>query len=123
MDKSQALNNFWNSFNIPAYDEISVPDDAQMPYITYSAKTDSLGNVLPLSASVWYRESTWKNAVLKAEEVAKAIAEYGFYKAEIEGGYMWITKGTPFAQRMSDPNDDMIKRVYLNIMVEFLTAY
>ena len=123
MDKAQALHKFWSSFGLSAYDELAVPDDAQMPYITYSVSTDSLGNPLPLSGSIWYRETLWKNISNKADEIAQVVGEHGFYKAQLDDGYMWITKGTPFAQRMSDPNDDMIKRMYINIMVEFLTAY
>ena len=34
-----------------------------------------------------------------------------------------LKRGSPFAQRMSDPNDDMIRSIYINITVEFLTAY
>lgn len=34
-----------------------------------------------------------------------------------------LKRGSPFAQRMSDPNDDMIRRIYINITAEFLTAY
>ena len=34
---------------------------------------------------------------------------------------MYIVRGSTFAQRMNDPNDEQVKRIYLNIMVEFLT--
>ena len=36
MDKQQAIHGFWSSFGITAYDENSVPDDAELPYITYN---------------------------------------------------------------------------------------
>ena len=42
MDKSQALNTFWNSFGIPAYDEYTVPDGTSIPYITYDTATDAV---------------------------------------------------------------------------------
>ena len=123
MDKAQALDAFWNSFNIPAYDENSVPEDATFPYITYSEATDSLGNVVTLNASIWDSSTSWATVSLKAEEIAKKIAEYGHYTIKIDTGYLWLVKGNPFAQRMSDPNDDNIKRIYLNVLGEFLTAY
>ena len=34
---------------------------------------------------------------------------------------VWIKKGSPFAQRMGD-SDDMVRRIYMNIEAEFLTA-
>lgn len=120
MKKEQALHEFWNSFDIPAYDENSVPDRSAFPYITYQAAADSIGNNLALSASLWYKESSWKNITDKAEDIAKAIG-YSYHNTKLDDGYMIIYRGTPFAQRMSDPEDDLIKRILLNIRVEFLT--
>ena len=123
MDKSQVLNQFWSQFDIPAFDENSVPDNTPFPYITYSEATDSLGNVLQLSASIWDRSTSWGRISLKAEEIAKLIGSKGFYKMELDTGYVWFVKGTPFAQRMGDPEDDRLKRIYLNVQAEFLTPY
>ena len=125
MDKWQAIDNFWNGFEWNAYDENSVDtgeNAPELPYITYSALTGSLGQVLTLTASLWDRSSSWQRISNKADEIAEAIG-YGFTLMQIDGGYLWITKGQPFAQRMSDPNDDEIKRVYIMLNAEFLTAY
>ena len=40
----------------------------------------------------------------------------------VDGGVLWLKRGTPFAQSMGDETDDLIKRKYLNITAEFLTA-
>ncbi len=122
MNKSQAINHFWNSFDIPAFDENSVPDDTPFPYISYSEATDSLGNVVMLNASIWDRSTSWQTISLKADEIAKKIGEKGFTSIKLDDGYVWFVKGTPFAQRMADPSKD-IKRIYLNVQAEFLTAY
>ena len=119
-DKWQALNEFWNSFGIPAYDENSVPDNAVMPYITYSVSVSDFENVLPLAASLWYYQTTWKDISIKADEIARSIG-HSFTARKIKDGYMIITKGTPFAQRMAD--DDTTKRIYINVNVEFCTNY
>lgn len=121
-DKWQALNTFWNSFSIPAYDENTVPDDAQMPYITYGGATDSWDYEVPMTASIWYRTTSWSAISQKAEEVAKAIGEHGYYITPIDKGFMVIRKNNVFAQRMNDP-DDSVRRILLSIMVEYLTAY
>lgn len=121
-DKWQALNAFWNSFTIPAYDENSVPDGTPMPYITYGGATDSWDYPVPIIASIWYRSTSWTAISQKAEEIAKAIAENGYYITPIEGGYMAIWKNNVFAQRMTDP-DDSVRRILLSVTVEYLTAY
>lgn len=123
MDKAQAIQELWSSFGIPAYDENTVPQDAKMPYITYNIATDSIGNVVNLSASVWYRSYSWKEISEKCDEIAKYLGEYGFAKIKLDDGYVWFTKGSPFAQRMADQTDDMIRRMYINVQAEFLTAY
>lgn len=123
MNKEQAIHTFWSGFGIPAYDEQTVPDSAKMPYITYRVVTDSIGNVCNLTGSIWYRSTSWKEVSDKATEVAQAVGQYGFTKLKLDDGYVWFTKGAPFAQRMSDPASDMIRRIYLNVQAEFLTAY
>lgn len=122
MDKAQALHDFWSSFGWNAYDEYSVPDDTHTPYITYSVSTDSLGQPIPLTASLWDRSSSWKNVTEKADQIAEYIG-YGHATKKVEDGYLYITKGNAFAQRMNDPEDDMIKRIYLSITCEFLTPF
>lgn len=122
MTKSQALNQFWGGFGVPAYDENSVPDDAVFPYITYTESLDSLGNVLTLTANIWDKSTSWKFVTDKQEEIARRIGEYGHYMVPLDGGGLYLTKGTPFAQRMADSDND-IKRVYLVVMGEFLTKY
>lgn len=123
MNKSQAIQTFWESFNLPAYDESTVPDEEPFPYITYNVKTDSLGNVIMLNASLWYRSKSWKEISDKAEEIAEYIVKLSPPSIEIDNGRLFISKGTPFSQRMSEPSDDMIRRILLTIDVEFLTAY
>ena len=124
MDKWQAIHNFWSDFEWPAYDENSVDtgDNApQLPYITYSAQTGAVDQILTFTGSLWDRSSSWQNVSNKADEIAEAI---GFgYLDKIDDGYLWIVRGQPFAQRMSDPNDSEIKRIYIQLNAEFLTAY
>ena len=123
MNKDQAIHSFWSSFGLPTYDENSVPDSAEMPYITYSSQTGAMGDTLVLSGSIWYYSSSWEEISLKKEEIARIVGENGFYINHIDNGYLYITRGTPFAQRMSDPGSDLTRRMYINVNAEFLTAY
>ena len=122
MDKAQAINAFWNGFGWPAYDEGTVPDDAPLPRITYSVVTDSLGYPVMIPASLWDRSPSWERITKKAEEISQAIVEMYPPAIKIDTGRIYLTKGSPFAQRMQDAND-MIRRIYLNVDAEFFTAY
>lgn len=122
MNKWQAINSFWNGFNIPAYDENSIPDDVELPYISYSAQTGSLDDTLLITASIFDRSMSWKFASDKADEIAEYVGR--FVVLPLDEGYLWLTPGSPFAQRMSDNiYNDTIKRIYIVLNGEFLTNY
>lgn len=120
MTKDEAIYSFYSGFSLPAYDENTVPEGSALPYITYSVSTDSIGNIVILSASLWYRSTSWGAIQDKADEIAAAIG-YGGKIIKIDNGYLWLTKGSPFAQRMSEPSDKMVRRIALNLNAEFLT--
>lgn len=120
MTKDEAIYSFYSGFGLPAYDENTVPEGSALPYITYSVSTDSIGNIVILSASLWYRSTSWGAIQDKADEIAAAIG-YGGKIIKIDNGYLWLVKGSPFAQRMSEPSDKMVRRIVLNISAEFLT--
>lgn len=119
MDNLQAYNQFWNSFGLVAYDENSVPEKTAAPYITYEAAADDFGTEIPLAASIWYRTTSWTPIMEKSKEISAYIGRGGRL-VSYDGGAFWITKGTPFMTRMGDPDDDVIKRILLNITVEFI---
>lgn len=123
MTKAQAIYQFWASFGLKAYDTQSVPDSAVLPYITYETSTGAIGAQMTLTGNVWYRSTSWKDVSNKVDEIAKKIAEMDAVK--IDDGYMYVTipETTPFAQRLSDPSDDMIKGNTLSVNFEFLTSY
>lgn len=119
MDKQQAFYGLWSNFNIPAYDELSVPDDAVMPYITYQVITDSIDKPVFPTASLWYRSSSWSDIDLKLQEITDYIDNV--LPIELDAGYMNVTRGTPWAQRMAEELDRTVKRYVLNLNVEFYT--
>ena len=124
MTKEAALHAFYSSFGLKAYEENAVPtgDDApDFPYLTYSVSSDSIGIDVALTASLWYRGTSWVQANAKAEEISRRIGRGGKILS-CDGGAIWLRRGTPFAQSMGDESDDQIKRKYINITAEFLTA-
>lgn len=124
MTKEAALHNFWSMFGVPAYEENAVPTGdggAEFPYITYQVVTDSFGNDVAMAGSVWYRSTSWKEANAKAQEISNVLSRGGV-TLTCDGGIIWLRRGVPFAQSMGDDSDDLIKRKYINITAEFITA-
>ena len=121
MTKAAAIYQFWSSFGLTAYEENTVPTDAAFPYITYQLVTDSFDREISLTASIWYRSESWSGINAKAEEISQKISRGGKI-IPCDGGAIWLKRGQPFAQSMGDESDDLIKRKYLNITAEFMTA-
>ena len=121
MTKAAAIYQFWNSFGLTAYEENTVPTDAAFPYITYQLVTDSFDREIQLTASIWYRSESWTAINAKTEEISQKISRGGKI-ISCDGGAIWLKRGQPFAQNMGDESDNLIKRKYLNITADFMTA-
>ena len=125
MTAEQAIHRFWSMFGLTAYEENAVPtgDDApKFPYITYSVAISGFNEETQLPASIWTRSTSW----VLANSMADSIMQYiglGGKILKCDGGCIWIKRGSPFSQSMGDPSDSLIKRKYINITAEFLTAY
>ena len=121
MTKAAAIYQFWNSFGLKAYEENTVKDDAAFPYITYQLVTDGFDREVAATASLWYRSESWTAINAKTEEISQIISRGGKI-VRCDGGAIWLKRGQPFAQNMGDESDNLIKRKYLNITAEFMTA-
>lgn len=130
MTKEAVLYNFWSSFDIPAYEENSVYTMAEQgvaptfPYITYEVSTGSFGAVIPLTATAWYRSTSWTAANAKKAEIAKAFENGGIYFL-CDGGYVRMFRDTEgkFADNTGDDSDDMVKKIIMQYYAEFVTEY
>ena len=122
MTKAAAIYQFWNGFGLIFYEENTVPTDAVFPYGTYQLVTDSFDREVAATASLWYRGESWTDINAKTEEIAQNIG-LGGKIIKCDGGRIWIKRGQPFAQNMGDESDDLIKRKYLNVTIEYFTAH
>lgn len=119
MDKEQALQSFFSQFDVPAYDEYTVPEDAVLPYITYETITDNFGAQNVLTASIWDRNTSWASVIGILHKIENKLG-YGGQTINYDGGLLWVKRGMPFAQRMND-TDDSIRRIVLNLEIEYLS--
>ena len=128
MDKAQALYKFWSLF-LPAIDEQSAYDestledlDIEYPYISFEVATDSFDSTVAIGADIWYKSTSWADATEKADEISDYIG-LGGVMFPYTGGAIWITRGTPFAQRLPEESgNDSIRRIHININAEYLSA-
>ena len=134
MNKEQAYSEFWSGFGVLAWEENSMPDDktiqslidagvatAKYPYIAYQVIIDDLGHPVYPTASIYDRSTSWKRADELANDISEAIQNLNTIK--LDNGRMFITKGSPFMQHQLESEDMNIRRVILNLGVEFFTEY
>lgn len=124
--KEKALHAFWSSFGLPAYDQYTVPtgeEAPEFPYITYTVQTDSIGSTVSIEGDLWYYGTSWNEISAKADEIAQRLQNMHPPTIQLDHGRLFLNPGTPFAQRMSDPDNDMVRRIYLNLTAEYFTAY
>lgn len=126
MDKIQALDSFWNSFGVKAYDESTVPDEMSFlnpkntdknPYITYEVNIGDYGENTPCAVSVWYYDKGWKKIENKIKEIDERISEGGI-QIPYDNGTIWIKRSQPYRSRVGESND-MTRRYLINLLIEF----
>lgn len=123
MTKEARIHSFWSSFGLTAYEENSVPtgdEKPSFPYITYQLVVDSFDNEVSMTASLWDNSTSWAYLTVKSNEIAQIIGRGGII-LDCDGGKIWVKKGVPFIQNMSDPSNTNIKRKLINITVEYWT--
>lgn len=121
MTKDVALHQFFSSFGITAYTSTSVPDDAIFPYLTYELITSAWGGEqVGLTINLWFYTESEAIPNAKAQELSEAIG-LGGKVLPCDGGYIWLKRGSPWCQSLSDDTSPTIKRRYINVTAEYLT--
>lgn len=126
MDKMQALDSFWKSFNISAYDEATVPDEisftnpdnkTRSPYITYEVSMSEFGGEVASAVSLWYYDSGWKAIEEKAKQIDEKLLNGGT-QIPYDEGTLWIKASQPYRSRVVESND-MVRRILINTIIEY----
>ena len=113
-----ALNTFWNSFEVPAYEVATIPEDVEMPYITYEGSVDNFGNEIATNVNLYYKGKSWKAITQKLDEIDDAISD-GVYVNFGNKKSLLIRKANPFAQPVPE-DDEQVRRYILNLTYEYI---
>ena len=122
MSKASALYSWFGGFGLTQYEESNVPSSPAYPYLTYTDATgDFDSGEVPIIVNLFYRTESNVAIDAKAEEIYTRIGRGGVI-IPVENGSIWLKRGSPFCQALSEPSDANIRRRYINITAEFLTA-
>lgn len=111
-ETAKALKTFFGGFGIPAYSETSVPDEQELPYITFPVREPEWNQKATMYCILWCRTKAYAQALEKADQILAAIGESK--KIEINGGYVVLYPENPIFQEESDPDNDT-KALYINL--------
>lgn len=120
MTKGAALQAFFETI-LPSYAASAVPDDVVFPYLTYELITSAWeGGEVGMTVKLWFYTTGEAAPNAKAEELSKAIG-YGGKMLKCDGGYIWLKRGSPWCQNLTDDTDAKTKLRYINVTAEYLT--
>lgn len=106
-DVNAALYQFWSGFGVPAYRSGRVPDDAELPYITFDAAVGEFGYRTILTAYNWHKAPGATAAAADLlDAIARKIPNSGFMLPVDGRGYMLIYRnGGEFQSYVEDEMD------------------
>ena len=120
MTKGAALQSFFDSI-MTSYAASSVPENATLPYLTYELITSAWGGgEVGLTVNMWFRTTSEKEPNAAVDKLSKAIG-LGGVLLHCDDGVIWLKRGSPWAQSLTDETDKTIKRRYINVTAEYLT--
>ena len=120
MTKGAALQAFFGGI-MTAYAASAVPDDATLPYLTYELITSAWGgDEVGLTVNMWFRTTSEKEPNAAVDKLSNAIG-LGGVQLPCDDGIIWLKRGSPWAQSLTDETDKTIKRRYINVTAEYLT--
>lgn len=106
------LKTFFSGFELPAYTLGSVPEQVELPYITYPATEPEWRSQGNLYCQIWYPKNHLSELLTKADEVMAAIGDG--IRLDMPGGYLVLYLASQQAQLL---NDDWTQSAYISLLI------
>lgn len=120
--KAQALQTFFKQFFDKCYAANDAPETTTFPFMTYEFSTGSINDgEIAIVADLWFLTDSEKTPNKKAQDIADAIG-LGGIMLPYTGGAIWLKRGSPFCNAITDDTNHKIKRRVINLSAEFLSA-
>lgn len=116
VNTATALYSLWSSFGIPAYPEYNIPDEAEMPYITYEIVKPDWRYQSNTHVRVWYRDTSYVSITNILDAISRRIGE-GLL-LPLSDGFLILFKDMQFIQFQPYEADDGVKVAYLSLILE-----
>lgn len=115
---AEALYNFASSFGWNAYPEYSVPNNAELPYITYTFHESKFTEQGMLQMRLWQISESYTEINQKVDMIEQEVRNGK--KLFTESGIIYLYKGSPWCQPQpaDEPN---LKIAYLNFIAHYAT--
>ena len=107
-----ALKTFFSGFELPAYTVDSVPDDVQLPYISYSLSVPEWNQKATMYAQVWDRSTSNAGIIQVADQITAAVRDGAIIP--MEDGYLVNWPESPLTQILVQ---DDYRSVYINLSI------
>ena len=108
-----AIKSFFSGFGLPAYSAESVPEDVELPYISYSLSVPEWNQKASAYVQVWDRTRSNAGIIQKADQITAAIGSAGKI-IPYDSGYLVIWPESPLIQIMTDGD---FRSAYINLSV------
>ena len=116
---AKTLKQFISGFGLPAYASYTVPDDVQLPFLTYPLKEPEWGQKTNFYIQGWYRVTSYSDMLETCDAIVSAIGEG--IKLDAENGYVVLYPETPLVQIEAGEDEyDDIRSFYISLS---LNAY
>jgi hypothetical protein len=109
---------FWSCLGLPAYVEYSVPDAAELPYLTYTLGEGAFSVETRAQVRKFMRDSSFAEIAAYADSLENLVPEAGITLfLPDKGGAVYLYRGDPFIQHQ--PADETnLKILYCNIIIK-----
>lgn len=107
-----ALKDFFSGFGLSAYTADTVPEEVELPYISFSLQQPEWNQKASLYAQVWDRSRSNRTVQTVADEITAEIGQG--IKIPLESGYLVIWPETPLIQLMPDGD---FRSAYINLSI------
>lgn len=110
----EALHDFFNGFGIVGYPVGGVPDEVNLPYLTYERR---FGKKVNIVVHLYYYTRSESIPNEKAEEICESC-RHGGKQVPYENGTIWINTGDPewFA---AESENNTVKHRIINLTLDF----